>query len=388
MTEFVKMRIPHYINRLQEGSISRQLFAGRVIVISGPRRVGKTTLLKQIVAQSGKSCKILNGEDLSTAEVLERRTVENYRSLLSDFEMLVVDEAQHIPEIGLIAKLIHDELPEKQVILSGSSNFDLVQKTGEPLTGRKRLFELLPFAEAELWTEIPAERKTDQLRQRLVYGNYPEIFLLSSRQDKEEYLRDLRESYLMKDILKFENLKSSDKVMSLLRLVALQVGSELSYLELGKQLGMSKNTVEKYLDLLSKAYVVYRIEGFSRKLRKEISKSSRWYFYDNGIMNIVANNLDDLAIRNDTGRLWVNYVIGERLKHNLIRRDLSRMYFWRTYDRQEIDLIEERGQALSAYEMKWKERHCAAPRAWANAYPDSTFQVINPENFHSFVGIG
>jgi len=378
---------PVYIKRQQESSISQQLFAGKVLVITGPRRVGKTTMLRRIVDQSGRKSKILNGEDISTAEVLERRTIENYRSLLSDFDMLVVDEAQHIPDIGLIAKLIHDEIPEKQVILSGSSSFDLVQKTGEPLTGRKRQFELLPFSEAELWPEVPAERRTDLLRQQMVYGNYPEVFLLSSRQDKEEYLREIRDSYLMKDILKFENLRSSEKVMSLLRLVALQVGSELSYHELGKQMGMSKNTVEKYLDLLSKAYVVYRLEGFSRNLRKEISKSSRWYFYDNGIMNIVANNLDDLSTRRDAGRLWENYIIGERLKYLLYKRETNRMYFWRTYDQQEIDLIEERGASLSAYEMKWKGKHKPAPVAWANAYPDSSFQVISPVNYLPFVGI-
>lgn len=376
-----------YIDRQQEERIKDLLFTGKVIVITGPRRVGKTTMLKRIVAQSGRSCKFLNGEDHSTAEILERRTVENYKVLLADVDMLVIDEAQHVPEIGLIAKLIHDELPKIQVILSGSSSFEIVQKTGEPLTGRKHSLDLLPFSELELWSYFAAEKRTDLLRQRLVFGNYPELILMSSIEGRIEYLRELRDSYLLKDILKFENLRNSGKVISLLRLVAMQVGSELSYHELGKQLSMSKNTVEKYLDLLSKAFVVYKHEGYSRNLRKEISKSPRWYFYDNGIMNIVMNNLDDLSIREDSGRLWENYIITERMKYLHISRQLNRLYFWRTYDQQEIDLVEEMGERLTAYEMKWRFKEKKAPKAWATAYPRATFRVISPSNYHEFVGI-
>ena len=376
-----------YIHREQEDQILEQLFKGKVIIITGPRRVGKTTMLGQIVKKANRSCKFLNGEDQSTSEILERRTVENYRSIMSDVDMLVIDEAQHVPDMGLVAKLIHDELPEKQVILSGSSSFELMQDTGEPLTGRKKSFELLPFAESELWTFVPAEKRTDLLRQRLIYGNYPEVFLDPSNQGRVESLRELRDSYLLKDILKFENLRNSGKVISLLRLVAFQVGSELSYHELGRQLSMSKNTVEKYLELLSMAYVVYRVEGFSRNLRKEISKSPRWYFYDNGIMNIVLNNLDDISMRSDAGRLWENYAISERVKYRCITRQLGRLYFWRTYDQQEIDLVEEQGEALTAYEMKWTTRGQKPPGAWSRAYPRSSYQVISPGNYHSFVGI-
>ena len=329
----------------------------------------------------------LNGEDRSTTELFERRTAENYRSILSDIDLLVIDEAQHIPDIGYIAKLIHDELPDKQVILSGSSSFEIIQRTGEPLTGRKITFELLPFSEVELWEIAAPQKRIDLLRKRMVFGNYPEVYLDQSNASRIEYLRELRDSYLLKDVLKFEQLRNADKVMDLLRLIAMQVGSEVSYLELGKQLSMSKNTVEKYLDLLSKAYVIYKLEGFSRNLRKEITKSSRWYFYDNGIMNIVLNNLDDLSLRRDTGRLWENYIISERLKYLNTSRQLSRIYFWRTYDQQEIDLVEERGESLSAFEMKWKYQSKGAPKAWKNAYPDSTYEVISPDSYLPFVGI-
>ena len=376
-----------YITRSHEARLKELFFAGKVIVLTGPRRVGKTTLLKNIVEQSGKSHMFLNGEDLSTAELFERRTAENYRSILSDVDLLVIDEAQHISDIGYIAKLIHDELPDKQLILSGSSSFEIIQHTGEPLTGRKITFELLPFSESELWGTAAPQKRIDLLRKRMVFGNYPEVYLDKSNASRVEYLRELRDSYLLKDVLKFEQLRNADKVMDLLRLVAMQVGSEVSYHELGKQLSMSKNTVEKYLDLLSKAFVIYKLEGFSRNLRKEITKSSRWYYYDNGILNIVLNNLDDLSLRRDAGRLWENYMISERLKYLNTVRQLSRLYFWRTYDRQEIDLVEERGVSLSAFEMKWKHQSKGAPKAWKNAYPESTFKVISPETYFPFVGI-
>lgn len=377
-----------YISRSQEDKIESLLFSGKVLIITGPRRVGKTTMLKRIVERSQRSFLYLNGEDLSTAELFERRTAENYRDILADSDLLVIDEAQNVPEIGSIAKLLHDELPDKQLIISGSSSFEIVQKTGEPLTGRKITFELLPFSESELWGSSSPEKRTDLLRRRMVFGNYPEIYLMKSKDERIEYLRELRDSYLLKDAIKFENLRSSDKIMNLLRLIALQVGSEVSYHELGRQLSMSKNTVEKYLDLLSKAYVLYKLEGFSRNLRKEITKSSRWYFFDNGIMNIVLNNLDDLSLRNDVGRLWENYIISERWKYLNTSRQLVRLHFWRTYDQQEIDLVEERGEELSAYELKWRSQKKNPPVAWLKYYPKSTFQVIIPDNFHDFVGIG
>jgi len=376
-----------YIPRSHEARIKELFFEGKVIVLTGPRRAGKTTLLKTIVEQSGRSHMFLNGEDRSTSELFERRTTENYRSILSDVDLLVIDEAQHIPGIGYIAKLIHDELPDKQVILSGSSSFEIIQHTGEPLTGRKITFELLPFSESELSKTTAPQKRIDLLRRRIVFGNYPEVYLEQSSASRTEYLRELRDSYMLKDVLKFKQLRNAGKVIDLLRLVAMQVGSEVSYLELGKQLSMSKNTVERYLDLLSKAYVIYKLEGFSRNLRKEITKSSRWYLYDNGIMNIVLNNLDDLSLRRDTGRLWENYIISERLKYLNSGRQLSRVYFWRTYDQQEIDLVEERGESLSAFEMKWKHQSKPPPKAWIKAYPDSIFEVISPESYLPFVGI-
>lgn len=381
------MKTLHYISRVIEPGIENLLFSGKVILITGPRRVGKTTMIKEILKRQEKKSLYLNGEDISTSELLERRSAENYRKLLSDSDILVIDEAQNIQDIGFIAKLIHDEIPGKCVILTGSSSFELVQKAGEPLTGRKITFELLPFSEAELWETHKVTVRFDELRTRLITGSYPEVSTLESKSDRIEYLRELRDAYLLKDILKFENLRNAGKIQNLLRLLALQVGSEVSLQELGKQLSMSKNTVEKYMDLLSKAYVLFKLEGFSRNLRKEITKTSRWYFYDNGIMNIVLNNLDDLSLRRDIGALWENYIISERLKCKWSERSLTRFYFWRTYDQQEIDLIEEEGDTLRGYEMKWRSEKSKVPAAWLKSYPGASYQVIHSGNYHEFVGI-
>lgn len=380
-------QLVRYIPRKIEQRIEKALFSGKVILITGPRRSGKTTMIKEILKRQERRYLYLNGEDISTNELLHRRTAENYRNLLSDKEIMVIDEAQNVPEIGLISKLIHDELPDKCVILSGSSNFELVQKTGEPLTGRKITFELLPFSESELWNEYQPAQRVDALKKRLITGNYPEASLVDSKSERIEYLRELREAYLLKDILKFGNLRNAAKIQNLIRLIALQVGSEVSYHELGRQLSLNKNTVEKYLDLLTKAYVLFRLEGFSRNLRKEITRTSRWYFYDNGILNIVINNMNDLSVRNDVGALWENYIISERMKYKLSERSLTRFYFWRTYDQQEIDLVEEEGTVSRAFEMKWKSERSKIPAAWSKAYPGASYRVIHSGNYMEYVGI-
>ena len=299
--------------------------------------------------------------------------------------MIVIDEAQKIPDIGLVLKLIVDSFEKLKIIVTGSSAFDITNLTGEPLTGRKYEIMTFPVSESEYAGIEKPEERHDNLLYRLVYGNMPELINISDANDKEEYLRDLITSYLLKDILTFEKIKSSAKLFDLLKLIAFQVGSEVSIEELGRQIAMSKNTVEKYLDLLSKVFVIYRLNGFSRNLRKEVVKNSKWYFYDNGIRNAIIANFNPINLRQDKGILWENYLMSERIKHHSYSGVICNRYFWRTYDRQEIDLIEERNGKLFAYELKWKSEKGKVPVAWEKAYPESSFKVINSTNYFDWL---
>lgn len=380
MTVFMKI-----IERKIEKLILDKVQANKVIVISGARRVGKTFLIKKILQVCNFEYLFLNGEDLNTHLLLSKRSVENYRQVLGSRKLLVIDEAQKVPEIGEILKLMVDEIEGLHIIVSGSSALDLFNQTGEPLTGRKYSYTLFPFCEAEYDNAENKVSKPDKLKQRLVFGNYPELLHIPDNSDKKQYIAEIINSYLLKDILLFENIKNSSKIINLLRLIAFQIGSEVSYQELGKQLSISKNTVEKYLDLLSKVFIIHKVEGFSRNLRKEISKSSRWYFYDNGIRNAIVANFNQLVVRNDIGLLWENYMISERIKFQQYHRMIVNNYFWRTYDQQEIDWVEERDGTLFGYEFKWGEKKVKTPGAWSRAYPESEFFVITPTNYHDWL---
>ena len=244
---------------------------------------------------------------------------------------------------------------------------------------------LYAFSEREYNLTEDRISKFDKVRERLIFGNYPELLQLPDRKDKIDYLNELVSSYLLKDILAYENIRNSQKIFNLLRLIAFQIGGEASMQELGKQLSISKNTVEKYLDLLSKVFIIHKVEGFSRNLRKEITKNSRWYFLDNGIRNAVIANFNPIESRNDIGQLWENYMISERLKYQEYKRLSSNNYFWRTYEQQEIDWVEERDGSLFGYEFKWKETKIKIPSQWKNAYPNSKFEVINMTNFETWL---
>ena len=355
------------------------------MVLLGARRVGKTFLIKEIMNKVAEPYLFLNGEEFSTRELLERRTVKNYQNILGDKKLLIIDEAQKIPEIGSILKLMVDEIENLKIIATGSSAFDLQNTAGEPLTGRKITLKLYPLSEKELYELEPVVIKKDSLQTRLVFGNYPESCLMNSFEDKSVYLNDLITSYLLKDILTLENIKNSSKIINLLRLVAFQIGGEVSLYELAKQLQLSRNTVEKYLDLLTKVFILFKLEGYSRNLRKEVVKSSKWYFYDNGIRNAIIANLNPLNLRHDVGALWENYIISERIKFQSYNGMTVNNYFWRTYDQQEIDLVEEREGNLFAFEMKWKESKIKIPTAWKKAYPDSQFKVITQENYFDWI---
>jgi len=375
------------IQRALQQRVEDRMKPQKVMLIFGPRRVGKTFLLKQIVQSfEGKSL-ILNGEDIDSIAMLEPISIANYRHVLEHVELLAIDEAQHIPDIGKKLKLIVDEVPDIRVIASGSSSFDLKNQAGEPLVGRGMQFVLLPFSQQEVSTvESPIESKRN-LEARLIYGSYPEVVMLDTFAEKKEYLNDIVESYLLKDILAVDGIKNSAKIRDLLRLVAYQMGDELSCEEVGKQLGISKNTVERYLDLLQKVFVLYRLGGFSKNLRKEVTKSSKWYFTDNGVRNAVIRNFEPLSLRTDAdrGALWENYIITERLKRNQNERLGLEFHFWRTYDKQEIDLIEIGSGVMNAFEMKSGKRSPSAPKAFADAYPEAQFAVVNMNNYSEYI---
>lgn len=375
-----------YIKRIIAEKIAERMQPNRAVLIFGARRVGKTMLIKQITDGFAGKTMVMNGDDMDIQALLGNSSIANYQRLFSDVELLVIDEAQNIPDIGKKLKLIVDEIPGIKVIASGSSSFDLKNKTGEPLVGRATQFFLTPFSQAEISQTENALDTRRNIETRLIYGSYPDVVLAKSNVLREEYLRDLVDAYLLKDILSIDGLKNSSKMRDLLRLLSYQTGSEVSYDELGRQTGMSRNTVERYLDLLSKVYVIYRIGGFSRNLRKEVAKAGKWYFYDLGVRNAVINNFSPLAIRQDTGAIWENYIISERMKRNYNLRLNHELFFWKTYDRQEIDLVESASDmSLEAFEIKWGDKHPKCPVAFANAYPDATFTVLNRDNYIDYL---
>lgn len=382
----------HYVDAIMKKLVRdltqiviKKLQPNKVVIVFGARRVGKTMLVKEILQHINEPVLYLNGEDINVHTKLANRSIENYKQLLGSYRFLYIDEAQKIPEIGLKLKLMVDEIEDLKIIISGSSSFDINKDAGEPLTGRKYTFNLFALSENEYNQVETKIEKVDKLKERLVFGNYPELLHLPDKGDKQDYLNELISSYLLKDILAYENIKNSQKIFNLLRLIAFQIGSEVSHQELGKQLGISKNTVEKYLDLLSKVFILKKVEGFSRNLRKEITKNARWYFLDNGIRNAVIANFNPLDTRNDIGTLWENYMVAERLKYQEYNRIASNNYFWRTYEQQEIDWVEEREGALFGYEFKWKESKVKVPTQWQKAYPDATFEVINKDNFENWL---
>lgn len=372
------------IKRILQPEIEKRMQPGKVMLIFGARRVGKTILIKAIADNFDRKTLFLNGEDLNTHLMLQEKTTANYRFLLQGIDLLIIDEAQNIPEIGQKLKLIVDEIPDLFVIASGSSSFDLLNMTGEPLVGRSQTFYLFPFSQEEMMQVENGAEMLQNLPNKLIFGTYPQLLDMNN-QEKQEYLTDIVNAYLLRDILAIEGLRNSNKMRDLLRLLAFQSGNLVSYDELGKQLSMSKNTVEKYLDLLSKVFVVYKLPAFSGNLRKEISKASKWYFYDNGIRNALINNFSPLSLRNDVGQLWESYLISERMKRKCFHFLNINHYFWRTYDQQEVDLIETHDQKMCAYEFKWSDKKVRIPVGFSKAYPDATFTEINKLNYFNFI---
>ena len=374
-----------FIARTLQAKIEERLAPGKAVLIYGARRVGKTILLKEIFNKIEGKKMLLIGEDMDVQNMLQNRSVLHYRQLFEGINLLAIDEAQSIPEIGSVIKLIIDEIPHIQVIATGSSSFDLLNKIGEPLVGRASQFLLTPFSIREIAQKQNGMELRQNLENRIVYGSYPEVVGMTSNTMKEEYLRDIVNAYLLKDILAIDGLRNTAKMNRLLQLVAFQIGSEVSYEELGKQLGMHRETVEKYLDLLSKVFVVYKLGAFSRNMRKEVSKAGKWYFYDNGIRNAIIGDFKDANSRMDMGKLWENFFITEKLKDNQNHLLHCQFHFWRTYDQQEIDLIEEKNEVINAYEMKWGKKLPKAPAGFMKTYTGADFNVVNPDNYLEFL---
>jgi predicted AAA+ superfamily ATPase len=374
-------------NRILYQTIVDQCFKSKVIILIGARQVGKTTLLKKLQKEMNVPSIWLNADEADILQEIAQATTSTQLLQLfgKDNKLVIIDEAQQIPNIGKKLKLFYDNYPEIQVIATGSSAFELQNETNEPLTGRKREFYLYPLSFAELVGQTSLLEEKRLLHTRLIYGSYPEV--INHPGKEKEVLREIATSYLYKDILQIDGIRKSSVIEKLLQALAFQIGSEVNYHELAQLIGnINTVTVEKYLDLLEKAFVIYKLPALSRNLRNELKKGKKYYFYDNGIRNVLISNYNSIALRQDVGALWENYILAERLKHNQYAQYYSNQYFWRTHDQAEIDYIEETGGALHAVEIKWKTQKVSFPNSFLQAYPNHTTQIISTDNYTSFIG--
>ncbi len=377
------MTIPRYIKQ----PIHTKLEPNMVVVLYGPRQIGKTTLLKEIINETPHDHLFITGEDIYVQEWLSSQSIDRLKHHIGSKNLLIIDEAQKVSNIGLNLKLIVDHIPGIHIIATGSSSFELANQVGEPLVGRKWQFLLYPIAHLELQQNESIVQTQAQLETRLIYGTYPRVVTTPDIPDKRDLLESILEEYVFKDLLTFDEIRKSQKVIDILKLIAFQIGKEVSLQELGSNVGLNMRTVERYLDLLEKVFVIKRIYGFSRNLRKEVTKTSRYYFVDNGIRNAIINNFNDFTRRDDIGQLWENYLVMERLKKQHYTKLYAHNYFWRTWDRYEIDFVEEREGKLCGYEFKWDTNHRSTPpHDWVNTYPNAEYTIIDRDNYMSFIG--
>lgn len=360
--------------------------AGKGLVIYGPRQVGKTTLVNDLLGEFQLKTLVLNGDQRGEWwGLLTCRDLSKLTLLVSDYDAVFIDEAQRIPEIGLSAKILLDNFPKLKIIITGSSSLDLASKISEPLTGRIYSYKLYPISQGELrLAHTPYELET-QIEERLVYGSYPEIFSLAGVQRKTKYLQNLINTYLYKDLLEFGDIRNSSKIHDLLKLLAFQVGNQISLTELSSALELSRTTVDRYIDLLEKSFIVFRLSGFSRNLRKEVTKMDKIYFYDTGVRNAVIGNLNMFHSRDDIGKLWENFLITERIKKQSYAQQLYSHYFWRLSSGAELDLVEEAEGNIRGFEFKYGKKLAKPPRSWMIAYPNATVSAINRNNWQRFV---
>jgi len=376
----------HWFNRYFEQQFLKKLKPGKVLLVYGARRVGKTSLIKKCTEATGMKLFEGTGDDMQLRDLLSSQRANSITNAFKSYDIVFVDEAQRIPNIGWALKILVDAQPDLRIVVSGSSSFELSGQIGEPLTGRQTIMNMYPLAIMELEAQFGGMHVLQQLENYLIYGLYPEVLTADGHQEKKEYLITLRDAYLFKDILELENIRNSAKLADLLKLLAFQIGNEVSLNELSNSLGLAKQTVERYLDLLEKTFIIKRVLGFSGNLRKEVVKTRRYYFYDNGIRNALISSFNSPDLRIDMGMLWENFCVMERFKKQEYQQLYSNNYFWRTYDRQEVDLVEQRDGKLYGFEFKWNsKKKVKAPRAWINTYSNATFDVVNPANFLEYL---
>ncbi|RLC34561.1 hypothetical protein DRH14_02715 [Candidatus Shapirobacteria bacterium] len=366
-------------------NIKKQLKKGKVLIIYGARQVGKTTLVKNFLSTTKLKYKIVSGDNLQLGLELSQCSLQSTQDFVADYQLLVIDEAQRIENIGLALKLMVDNYPDRYFIATGSSSFDLASKTSEPLTGRKNVVKLYSLSQKELLAQQDKFDTKTNLENYLIYGTYPEVITTKHKNNKQKTIQQITNSYLLKDLLEFEGVKNAKVILKILKLLAFQIGSQVSTVEIGQKVGLNYRTVMKYLNLLEKVFVIFPLSGFSRNLRNEITKMSKYYFYDLGIRNALISNFNKIDNRNDLGQLWENFVIIERIKKNSYTNFFTNYYFWRTHQQQEIDLIEENSGKLFAYEIKWQAQKSQAPQLWSTTYTNSVFKEINSDNYLNFI---
>jgi len=374
------MKIERYYHNLDTF-----LKPNKVLVIFGPRQVGKTTLLHDYLQNTSYNYRLDSGENFHVQDILSSLNFNKLKDYITGYDLVAIDEAQKIPRIGDALKIIVDQFPGIRVIATGSSSFELAGQIGEPLTGRKTTLTLFPIAQLELSKIFNPFDLHARLDEFLIYGTYPEVIITNKSKEKIRLLHEISGSYLMKDILEFERVKSSQKLMMVLRLLAYQIGHEVSFHEIAQKVGMDHKTLARYIDLLEKAFVIIRLGGFSRNLRNEIVKKNKFYFYDTGIRNAIIANFNRLELRNDMGQLWENFITIERIKKQNYHEITTNNYFWRTWTGEEIDFVEEREGNLFGYEFKWTDKNVKIPKSWKQNYPASTFEVIHSDNYQSFI---
>lgn len=372
------------IRREQTNYAKARLFKGKALLIFGPRQVGKTTFVENLIADLNKKTLFLNGDESDVLVLFENPNASKLKNIIGDNEILVIDEAQRITNIGIVLKIIVDQIKTVQVIATGSSSFELANKLNEPLTGRKYEMYLFPIAFAEMVTHNDLLEEKRALEQRLIYGSYPEI--ITNPIDAKEHIKLIANSYLYKDLFLLEQIAKPVLLQKIVKALALQVGSEVNYNELAKLIQVDNKTVEKYIDLLEKAFVVFKLPALSGNVRNEIKKGKKIYFYDNGVINAVTGNFNPVSQRTDIGSLWENYIISERIKHLNIRQNEANSYFWRTTQQQEIDYIEKKEDTILACEIKWNARSkYKIPVTFSTNYPNVTPKIVTPNNYEDFL---
>ncbi len=373
------MILPRYYD------IKKYLKKNKALILYGPRRVGKTTIIKEFLKQTKLKYKFVIGDDIEVRQVLSCSSLKQLKEFVEGYQLLVIDEAQKINNIGENLKIIVDNIKDLYVIATGSSSFDLTDQVGEPLTGRKIILNLYPFSIIELKKTNNLYELKQKIEELLIYGGYPEIITAKTKEQKAIYLKELVNSYLLKDILELKKVKGAKFLIDLLRLIAFQIGSEVSLNELASNLAVDVKTIARYLDLFEKSFILYNLRGFSKNLRTEINKKSKYFFYDNGIRNAIISNFNNLDLRNDVGALWENFLVSERLKTQTYKKIVSNNYFWRTWEKKEIDWIEEREGKIFGYEFKFKKPKKTAFSLFKKVYRNSKLEIITKDNFLKFL---